>query len=162
MPHNLSCIFDCHATSSKAQTSRSQDSSSSQCCPSQSYGCGNCTNRLHNCWWPISILGQSVQTGKWQSLPIYFCWNSHGWTCCDVYQRWHPMPFPVEKVHKPTHKLNLWPYSWKASIEQLSSSAPFAFLSLLSLSLGGKINFEALSVRVFVRILVRGQSDSSN
>ena len=65
---------------------------------------------------------------------------------------------PLWKKFISPHKLNSWPYSWKASIEQLSSSAPFAFLSLLSLSLGGKINFEALSVRVFVRIWLEARA----
>ena len=49
------------------------------------------------------------------------------------------------------YKLNSWPYSWKASFDQLSSSVLFAFLSLLSLSFGGRISFEVLTAKVVMR-----------
>jgi len=49
------------------------------------------------------------------------------------------------------YKLNSWPYSWRSSLEQLSSSVAFAFLSLLSLCFGRQISFEALSAEVVFR-----------
>ena len=49
------------------------------------------------------------------------------------------------------YKLNSWPYSWKASMDQVSSSVLFAFLSLLSLCFGGRINYEVLTAKVVIR-----------
>ena len=49
------------------------------------------------------------------------------------------------------YKLNSWPYSLKSSFDQLSSSVPFAVLSLLSLCFGGRVGFEVLTAKVVIQ-----------
>lgn len=56
------------------------------------------------------------------------------------------------------YKLNSWPYSWRSLFDQLSSSVPFALLSLLSLCFDGSVSFEALSAEVVFRVWLEARA----